>query len=81
MELALYTTWLTSKAKQWGLLLVEKPRAHFVGYRWELRSDSPLRWVGTIELGPSAIMQLAGLPVEERREPLHHLLYQSLLAA
>jgi hypothetical protein len=81
MEMELYTNWLASKAREWGFLLVEKPRAQFAGYRWELRSNSPLRWVGTIELGPSAIMQLAGLPVEERREPLHHLLYQSLLAA
>jgi hypothetical protein len=81
MELELYTSWLASKAREWGLHLAEKPRALFVGYRWELRSDNPLQWVGTIELGPSAIMQLAGLPVEERREPLHHLLYQILLAA
>jgi hypothetical protein len=47
--------------------MTTKPLADFVGYRWKFKSGEPFRCFATIEIGPAAILELAGYSLEERR--------------
>jgi hypothetical protein len=59
--------WIEKWAKVHGVLVAEKPLADFVGYRWVFKLGEPFRWFATIEIGPAAILELAGYLLEERR--------------